>query len=101
MGSMTSGSSAHTSSLESCEPITEEAELDVRIQESKDNESIPEHALIISGTCTKSDGDASVDSGSMKRIKTRKNKNGGVLKRLAKVLGLEKKSVETGRRGSM
>lgn len=101
MGSMTSGSSAHTSSLESCEPITEEAELDVRIQESKDNESIPEHALIISGTCTKSDGDASVDSGSMKHIKTRKNKNGGVLKRLAKVLGLEKKSVEAGRRGSM
>ncbi|OXB34996.1 hypothetical protein LQV05_001020 [Cryptococcus neoformans] len=101
MGSMTSGSSAHTSSLESCEPITEEVEPDVHIQQSKDNESIPEHALIISGTCTKSDDDASVDSVSMKHIKFGKNKGGGVLKRLVKVLGLEKKSVEAARRGSM
>lgn len=103
MGSMTSGSSAQTSSLESCEPIVEEAEPDVHIQQSKDSESIPEHALVVvSGTCTKSDGDASVDSGSMKHVKAGKTKGGGMFKRLAKVLGLEKKkSVGAGRRGSM
>ncbi|KJE02593.1 hypothetical protein I311_03783 [Cryptococcus gattii NT-10] len=104
MGSMTSGSSAQTSSLESCEPILEEAKPDVHIQQSKDSESIPdEHALVVvSGTCTKSDGDASVDSGSMKHVKAGKSKGGGMFKRLAKVLGLEKKkSVGAGRRGSM
>lgn len=101
MGSMISGLLVYIFLFEFCEFIIEEVELDVCIQEFKDNESIFEYVLIISGICIKLDGDVSVDSGFMKYIKIRKNKNGGVLKRLVKVLGLEKKSVEVGRRGSM
>ncbi|WVF69667.1 hypothetical protein IAT40_004446 [Kwoniella sp. CBS 6097] len=103
MGSMTSGSSAQTSSLDSCEPIIEEEsrdefEIEVELRSGERD--------IIS--CTKSDGDAegSVgDKDSMKGGKKGGKKGkGGMFKRLAKALKLEKKSVPgqaTGRRGSM
>ncbi|KAK8847540.1 hypothetical protein IAR55_005398 [Kwoniella newhampshirensis] len=103
MVSMTSASSAQTPSLESCEPIFEEGEgEDIEIR-GADGENGFEMGI----SCTKSDGDAdgSVDSGSMRKEKGVKGKKtGGMFKRLAKALKLEKKGVagqDMGRRGSM
>ncbi|WWD21631.1 hypothetical protein CI109_106117 [Kwoniella shandongensis] len=100
MGSLTSASSTLTSSLESCEPISEECEGDmVEIRGAGDS------GFDVAISCTKSDGDAdgSVDSGSMRKEKVKKT--GGMFKRLAKALKLEKKSVVGGqdisRRGSL
>ncbi|TYJ56019.1 hypothetical protein B9479_003261 [Cryptococcus floricola] len=97
MGSMTSGSSEHTSSLDSCEPITEETEPDVHIRQAREDEMQEQEMMGMS--CTKSDGDASVDSGSMKYVKTGKKGGGGLFKRLSKVFKKSDK-VDTGRRES-
>ncbi|WVQ75910.1 hypothetical protein IAR50_005545 [Cryptococcus sp. DSM 104548] len=111
MGSMTSGSSAHTSSLESCEPIREEMEPDVRIRQAREDgmpeqehelEHEHEHEVMGMGmgmSCTKSDSDASVDSGSIKYTKAGKKSGGGLFKRLSKVFKKNDK-VDTGRRES-
>ncbi|WVW78251.1 hypothetical protein I302_100204 [Kwoniella bestiolae CBS 10118] len=93
MGSMTSSSSTNQStSLESCEPILEE--------DSDDHIQILGQDVAIS--CTKSDGDADGSSNgdreSFKGEKKAKN-GGGMFKRLAKALKLEKK--QNGRRGSL
>lgn len=60
---------------------------------------------VVQISCTRSDGDAdgSVESSSVKSGKGKKEKRGGLFKRLSKAIGLEKKSVgqEDGRRGSM
>ncbi|WVQ98190.1 hypothetical protein IAU59_005312 [Kwoniella sp. CBS 9459] len=105
MGSMTSGSSAQTSSLDSCEPIMEEDCRSDRDEFEIEVELTGGDRDIIS--CTKSDGDAdgSVgDKDSMKGGKGGKKGKGGMFKRLAKALKLEKKSVpgqDNGRRGSL
>ncbi|OCF45723.1 hypothetical protein I317_00210 [Kwoniella heveanensis CBS 569] len=106
MGSMTSGSSAQTSSLDSCEPIMEEeSRLDRDDYEIEVELTGGERDII---SCTKSDGDAdgSVgDKDSMKGGKQgKKGGKGGMFKRLAKALKLEKKTIpgqDSGRRGSM
>ncbi|WRT64626.1 uncharacterized protein IL334_001559 [Kwoniella shivajii] len=92
MASMTSGSSAQTCSLESCEPILEEDNVEILGQERD----------IIS--CTKSDGDADGSVGDRDSVKGNMGKKGkgGMFKRLAKALKLEKKSDRDSlRRGSM
>ncbi|WVR04741.1 hypothetical protein IAU60_001752 [Kwoniella sp. DSM 27419] len=103
MGSLTSGTSAQTSSLDSCEPIAEEvdgacAEVQVLGSGVRDTEFI---------SCTRSDADADGSVGdrdSVKRGKTGKKGKGGMFSRLAKVLKLEKRPApghENGRRGSL
>ncbi|RXK40960.1 hypothetical protein M231_01808 [Tremella mesenterica] len=83
MCSLTSGSSAPTSSFESCTVIEEE-----------------EGVVVVDGTCTKSEGDlentSSVESGSTKGSIVMGpvemgGKKGGMFKRLSKVLKLDKK----------
>ncbi|KAK6903544.1 hypothetical protein L486_03111 [Kwoniella mangroviensis CBS 10435] len=96
MGSMTSSSSTNqTSSLDPCEPILEEDQDDGHIQIVGE-----ERDLVIS--CTKSDGDAdgssNGDKDSMKGGRKSKS-GGGMFKRLAKALKLEKK--QSARRGSL
>ncbi|WWC59625.1 uncharacterized protein I303_102184 [Kwoniella dejecticola CBS 10117] len=105
MSSMTSAtSSTQTSSLESCEPILEENDDDnIEIllnDEDRDN--------VIS--CTKSDGDADGSVGDKESLKSngtmKKSKKGGsgggMFKRLAKALKIDKKPErESARRGSL
>ncbi|WWC86728.1 uncharacterized protein L201_001606 [Kwoniella dendrophila CBS 6074] len=104
MGSLTSNtSSSNQTSLDSCEPIQEEDDNVEIISDDQDREN---HDIVIS--CTKSDGDADGSVGDKDSIikggKTKKVKSGGgMFKRLAKALKLEKKNSDrdSTRRGSM
>ncbi|WVN89329.1 uncharacterized protein L203_104551 [Cryptococcus depauperatus CBS 7841] len=91
MESMTSGSSMQASSLDSCEPITEEP---VQIREvSAASLGEPERAAGIEGISgTKPGGDVSVDGGSVNHVKSGKKRGRGILQRIVKALKLDRKT---------
>jgi hypothetical protein len=114
MTSLTSASSTVTSSFDPCDPILEE-EPAFQIPPQIHGEEIVERYTDVQVSCTKSDGDAegSVESISMKSETTgglgvldkKSNKGkGGLFKRFAKALKLERKTMsghEAGRRPSL
>ena len=78
MGSLTSGSSAVTSSLESCDPIGEE-----NGDEREDTQ--------IQISCTASESEADV-SMSIQSVNSKDKKKGGLFKRVSQAVRLEKDS---------